>query len=328
MKFVLSLLIGVVVTMSASQAQVPAQNLLPPLASASPRLRFNLGQVANNQPAISPILPNIPEFPASAYYITQWQQRTYIEPNRMHVNDPAAFDVSLGIAKYAFEAIDGHSHVWVFPYNGGWAYELYESGGSVQTGGGSNLFLGTDQFVQAALDRPISVDFDAKLSRASLLGSDQAQAGGAVLAQIFSGFGLLHTDPTGGKQQFVFMQIPIADSRPLSRAASFVCSGTTISLFSPNLNNGETLLPYVADPGPMHHFHYAVNGYLSDLVGSTACSQSWPIGASDPKNWQLTGFYIGLETEVADSRPSAPTNAVQGVQETALQIANLTIVRN
>jgi len=39
-------------------------------------------------------------------------------------------------------------------------------------------------------------------------------------------------------------------------------------------------------------------------------------------------YYMGLETQVADHRPKATTTAQQGSVETALQIANFTIVQH
>src|SRR5262245_47055231 len=57
----------------------PAMDLIPPLATQSPRLRFHLGEVHNNQPKISPILPAMP-FPPSSWYVAQWQQPSVVVP--------------------------------------------------------------------------------------------------------------------------------------------------------------------------------------------------------------------------------------------------------
>jgi hypothetical protein len=304
-----------------------AQDLVPPLATASPRLRFHLGQVADNQSVISPILPNIPGDP-SPYFIQQWVQSSYIQPTLLLRNHKVTYDAIMGKAAYAFEAPDGHAHVWVYRYNGTYVYELYEAGGSLTPGGGSNLFLTSDKFVQdATLDRPITFEFDAKISRASISAPASAQNSGIVLSDAFVGFGLNFVDPTTGAHS-VFMQVPIAASRPadVPRKAAFYCQGSNVFLFSPSLVSGEPTLPFAPDFGPLHHFKYSINGYLNDLINSTTCG-ALPAAAKDPKNWQLTGFYMGLETQSMDARSTTAPPVALGQVEMGLQIANIKATR-
>lgn len=301
------------------------ENLVPPLANSSLRLRFHLGQVANNGATISPILPDMP-FPISPYYVVQWNQASYVRPDILLLSDKATYDDRLGVARFAFEAEDGHAHVWLYPFEGSnWVYELYETDGSILTDGGSNLLLSTDQFINASFAHKLQFDFDGKLSKAAVYGSDQAKANGSVLSQVLSGFGLRFTDPGHvGQNRFVFLHIPISSSQPLSRKAQFFCRNGVVWLYSPELSSGEELLPFQPDAGPLHHFHYALNRYLRDLLTSRTCGdQNWPRGASDSSNWEVTGFYIGLETETIDRRRNQIDQNALGTLETGLQIANI-----
>jgi hypothetical protein len=321
----LPMLAALVALFTSSEAF--AQNLVTPLAQSTPRLRFHLGQAVNNAPVISPVLPDMP-YTVSSYYVSQWNQSSYIKPTLLETDDRATFDNQYGVARYAFESEDGHAHVWVYPDDkSSWVYELYETGGTLRGGGGSNIFLANDHLIAGTFGRPISLDFDAKISKAALFGSINAQQSGAVVSQAFTGLGYLFIDPQTHNQQFVFLQIPITVSGgPVRRAAKSFCSGTSISLFQPSLVNNEKILPYISDTGPLHHFHYALTSYLKDLVASTACGQTWPASASNPNNWSLTAFYMGLETETADDR-NAQNNPPEGYLETGLQVANLVLVR-
>lgn len=302
------------------------RDIIPPLAAASPRLRFHLGRVANNMPVISPTLPAMPDYPTSPYYVVQWNQTSYIEPVLLQRQDRTTYDSRLGKAQFAFEAPDRHSHVSIYPSGQSWIYELYEAGGTLRKTGGSNIFLSSDKMASTAtFDHVLNLDFDAKISMASISGSKRAQANGSVLSQVFSGFSLRYIDPQTRQQQAVFMQIPISGSGgPISRHAKFFCTGTRVTLFYPNLTNDEVLLPYASDPGPLRHFHYSLSNYLGDLIFAAPCGVIWPSGATNPGNWSLVGFYIGLETEAADDR-SGTSNPPQGVVETGFQLANLTL---
>jgi hypothetical protein len=300
-----------------------ATDLVTPLNQSSVRMRFHEGKIQNNQPLLDPNLPNMPG-DVSPWYISQWNQNSYIFPNPVQANDPNTYDPVLGIAKYAFASADGHAHVWIYQNNGVNTYELYETGGTLINAGGSNLFLTTDKMTPGSFGRPLTVDFDAKLSKALITGTPEALQNGIVLSQVFAGFGLMFTDPQTRAQQFVFLQIGISATRGgVSRTAQFICGGNnTVALFGPNMNNNEVILPYQSDLGPLHHFHYDMNRYLNDLLNTTSCNARWTANQKNPANWTLSGVYIGLETEAADAR-NGTVGPPQGVLETGFQIANL-----
>ncbi|CAM6054501.1 unnamed protein product [Sphagnum tenellum] len=286
-------------------------------------MRFHLGTIVNNRANVSPVLPDIPEEP-SKWYISQWNQSEYIEAKSLRVDDPMTFDPRLGIARYAFNAADGHAHVWIYPTgSNNWVYELYEAGGTLIKTGGSNIFLTTDQMMPSTFNRKMTLDFDGKISKASIFGSPESQANGTVVSQIFAGLSMMFTDPSSHHQHHVFMQLGIsASGKSVRRSAEFVCDeSSSIALFGPNLSRGELILPYASDAGPLHHFHYDLNNYLSDLLATKSCNVEWSPAALQPTNWLIGGFYIGLETEA-----SRGADAPQGVVETGFQVANITLV--
>ena len=81
----------------------------------------------------------------------------------------------------------------------------------------------------------------------------------------------------------------------------------------------------------MHHRHYNLTAFVSALVAAPyLCSGKlvyWPTTARDLHNWQMTGYYVGLETEAEDHRLGASSSLPQGAVETALDIANVGITR-
>ena len=319
----------------AADGQSTPYDVVPPLALSGPRLHFHLGGVEANRPALSPILPDMAAYPASPWYLAQWQQSTVVRPDRMSRDDPVTRDPGLGVAAYGFEAPDGHAHLRIWRNGPGWVFELYERGGMVTAGGGSNLFLAVDATSPARLDRPTTYTLQARVSRASATyDTAQAEASGAVLAQIFSGFGLTFHDPAGAATQFVFLQLPLSSSRPVSRARNVICTldaGGPHLLFAPSLHRGETVLPFrPAGPG-MATLRYELQDYVRELVSEPyPCGErmlTWPRAARDLGNWTLGGLYVGLETENADLRAGAAGPGAQGTVEAALQVADIRLAQ-
>jgi len=272
-------------------------------------------------------------FAPSAWYVAQWQQDSYVQPTLLPEANSNSLheDPKLGKPTYVFAAPDGHAAVRVYNQNGSWVYELEESGGTLTGKGGSNLFLSVNAVEPGArFDQDISYDTDIKLS-AAMVHYDMAGAAisGAVLSQVFTGFGLMFSDPITREQQFVFMQLPIAVSRPTPPTWFSICSLVDKKpklLYVPARDQDHPLLAYKADNGDMHHLHYLLNTYVSMLVSSPyRCADQWiewPSSARDLRNWRLTSLYIGLETETSDHRPGSLNLKPQGEIETAVEIAN------
>jgi hypothetical protein len=317
------------------------QSVYPDPGLQDPRLRFHLGQVEHNHPVFSTVYPDMP-FPVSPWVVAQWSQSSYMSGDRMTKDDPRAVDPRLGIATYAFTAPDGHSHVWIFHDAGSdaWTYDLYEQDGVVKTGGGSNIFLGTSDPTNKDItfDREITYSVDLKISRAEVsYTTPDAEKSGAVLGQVFTGFSIDFKDPGTGRRQHLFLQIPITHSRNRSNNHAWYIFLPTKSalpnlLFSPALMPGESTLPFAADPGPLHSFHYLLNRYVAQVVAHPYRWKGrlvdWPAAAHDFRNWILGGMYIGLETEATDLRPSSTDPSPQGSVKVGLQLSNLRVMRD
>ncbi len=321
----------------ATTAAGPA-SVFPDPGLHDPRFHFHLGQVAHHHPVISPILPAMP-FPPSDWQVGQWSQSSYMQGDRMIENDPRTTDPLLGIARYGFVTPDAHSHLWIYPAStpGSWVYELYEKDGIVKPGGGSNIFLGTNARAKdATFDCEIDYSVELKLSRAAVsYRTPTAKQTGAVLASIFTGFGIVFSDPVAKEHQFLFLQIPISSSKDTTHPGYYIFLPTKNRpniLYSAALHAGEATLPFQADPGPLHPFHYLLNRYVAQVVARpykwNGRLVAWPAAAHDFKNWRLTGMYLGLETEAVDLRPKSITPDPQGSVEAALQVADLQVVRD
>lgn len=312
-------------------------DILPPLGPAVPRLRFHDGAVKNNQPKISPVLPEIPG-PPSPWFVAQWGQHEFLKGDAMTQNDPTTRDPELGPATFAFTAADRHSHVWIYDPKSGEApvYELYERDGELQAGGGSNIFLSVNMpAAGTALNRKMEYSLDAKLAQAAIAyDTPTAKKTGAVLASVFSGFVIQFPSPQNQQPSTLFLQIPHASSRGISGGDYRSCNisdGHMTIIFATELAR-DPRLPFTSDNGPLEHLSYSVNRYICNLITHPlACtksdgSRSSVTLANDLHNfddWRLKGFYIGDETEAKDLRPQSTDQRSQGSVSVALQLSQL-----
>jgi hypothetical protein len=301
-------------------------------------MRFHLGQVSGGQPAIAPTYPEMP-FAHSDWVVTQWNQTSYLNAEELRPGNSETRDPHLGVAKFSFTTPDHHSHVWIYQdqHSSAWVYELDERGGTLTPAGGSNLFLSSsalsDNFT---LDKEIDYQVDAKISHASIAYfTPAAKTSGVVLAQVFTGFGAIFRDPRTGKQQHIFLQIPMSNSRDKELSAFRMCvpdnSNGYNLLYSGAVDSSQTLA-FKTDREALHPLHYILNRYVADMVATPFTCRGrllpWLAEARDLKNWHLGEIYIGLEIEAADVRPAAANHAPQGEVEVAMRIANLRVMRN
>ena len=293
-----------------------------------------MGGVENGQPAILSDLPDMPGS-ASPWRVLQWIQQSFISPRDLTLDDPATLDPSLGLAAYAFTAPDRHAHVRIYRNGPSWTYELYQRGGTLRPGGATNLFLSApcDETGLTFADT-IVLELDARLSAATVrYDTPDAERTAGVLGQVFTGLGLMFTDPATGQRQSVFMQLRLSASRPMSREASTFCSmqdGRPNLLYNPAYLSDEIILPFRPDPGPPSRCRYVLSDYVRRLVATGyVCGDrriEWSPAARDVRNWRLSGLYVGLETNTVDTRPGASTASEQGFIEVALQIHELRVI--
>jgi hypothetical protein len=315
-----------------------AANAFPGIEGKIERIRFHTGQVVNNQPEISPILPEIPG-PPSHWSLLQWAQPQVISPTSLKTNDPTTRDARLGVAKYAFSAPDGHAHLWIYedPASHHPVYELYERGGALTPAGGANVFLASDAPPGGiSLGHELIYEMDAKISKASVEASLAAQKSGAVLAQVFAGFVIHFPEQDSKAISTLFLQIPISRSieSPNEYRSCTTDKGHRSLIFGA-LPNTNSYLPFSPDKGPQKHLRFNVTAYICKLIsqplictGSAGEKTSWslPASISGFQDWKLLNMYVGLETEAQDLRPQSPTKDPQGKVEAALQLSDLKVV--
>jgi hypothetical protein len=315
------------------------ESIYPDPGLTDPRLRFHMGKVANHEPFISPIDPDMP-FPVSEWTLQQWHEDSYMSGDQMTKNDPATSDALLGIAPYAFAAPDAHSHLWIYhgAKPGTWVYEVYERDGTMRPEGGANIFMATTQPAKlTTFDHEIEYSVDLKLKEAEIhYLTPTAKQSGAVLGQIFTGFGIHFFNPTTKQKQFVFLQIPIANSRENTHKDYYVVlptDGAGLSLlYSAGMDSGEPTFRFAPDGGQLHSFHYSLNRYVAQMVARpyswNGRTVEWPAEAHDYRNWSLGGMYLGLETQSTDERPESTNHDQQGSVQMTLQIANLSVTQD
>lgn len=309
-----------------------AISVMPDLGLRMPRLRFHMGQSGPQGPVISPVLPDIPGS-ASAWYVTQWQQRYLLMPDKMTTNDPVTHDPRFGSALYAFTT--PLSHLWIYqdPASGDFVYDLYQQDGYQRNGGGTNLYLSANAVeANATFDHRIDYLLDARMSAArATYDTAQAKQAATVIGFAASEFGVLFHDPMTNKNTFVFMGIPISSSRahdPSDR----VCLGEGHhTLIYGRVLRGDPRLPFAPDSGPLHHLSYNLNDYLCDMASKPfPCADgelSLPDSARDMSNWRLTGMFIGLESSIQDLRSRSTNVRSQGSLRVGLDVANVKVLR-
>ena len=325
-------------SVDAAEQSRDTQAVFPPLGHKTERLRFHTGATRNNQPEISPVLPDIPGAP-SDWFVAQWSQQEIIVPKAMQRLVDETRDPRLGVAAYAFTSPDHHSHVWIYQSSGrDPIYELYEEDGVLSAAGGSNIFLSaTTGPAGPSLDYNIEYRVDAKLSRASVKYlTPTAKESGVVLGQVFTGFVIQFPNPETKRPSTLFLQIPHSASKPIGDYRSCNESDGSLTITSGNHLPGDEILEFAASTGPLKHLRYSVNRFVCDLI--TRPLQCKGPGAPPTttlidrvttfSDWKIKSIYVGLETEARDVRPRAENNSLQGRVAVGLQISSLHVERD
>ena len=305
-------------------------NLVMPLATSSPELRFHEGLIANNQPLIDTALPNVPG-PVSGWELTQWNHDVYLRPADLRTLWSSAYGLY-----YEAAAADGESSLLIRneAAEPRLVFTLMNSNGTVTSGGGRSLYLSANTLpgVNSGFDHEIDLSMDARIAAASVTyTTPTAKVTGAVLAMAYTGIGLMFTDPATRAQQFIFMQVGLTQSGVTSVTSGTICSGSSVILYAPPVAANQQL-PFKTDTGALHHLTYNLTAAVQSLVGNPApCGvgkHSWTPNMLNLANWKLTGTYMGSETENTDLRPGAVTNKAQGQVFLTLDLANFSIRRD
>jgi hypothetical protein len=314
-----------------------AKNLLPGIGNRLERLGFHTGRSVGNRPEISSTRPRMPG-PQSAWTLVQWSQPEIISPTSLRLEPTDTIDKRLGLALYAFDTPDGHSHLWIYreKHTHRLVYELYERGGSLTASGGQNLFLSRDAMSPGIrLDHEINYDFYAKISRATIEAEPLPQKTGAVAAQVFTGFVVQFPENNTEGFSTLFLQLPISQS--MSSGVEYRSCASHAQLHTlivdPLLPNSSEL-PFRGSSGPLKPIHVTLNGYLCELLlvpftctDETGATTTWnvPHDLTTFHEWRITSLYVGLETQTQDLRPNATLTGIQGQTDVALQLANIRV---
>lgn len=323
---------------NAAEQSHGVQDVFPPLGNKIQRLRFHTGAAKNNQPEISPILPDIPGV-SSDWFVAQWSQQQIIVPKAMRRFADETRDPRLGIAAYAFTSPDHHAHIWIYQSSGtDPVYELYEENGVLSDAGGSNIFLSANAGPgDSSLDQSVEYRVDAKLSKASVeYRTPTAKARGVVLGQVFTGFVIQFPNPETKKPSTLFLQIPHSASNAIADYRNCKGSDGSLTITSGTHLPGDEILEFAPSRGPLKRLRYSVNRYICDLI--TRPLQCKGRGAPTAttlmdnvksfSDWKIKSIYVGLETEAQDVRPQADNKGLQGRVAVGLQISSLYVVRD
>jgi hypothetical protein len=322
-------------------------NLLPSMDN--PKLQFSTGLIADNKPQMSPVLPAIPG-PVSGWKVTQFDKTDpagLITPQNM--TQGGETDPVLGTALYNFAPPDGHDHVAIFknPATGHLVYELYESGGALGPGGGTDILLSATLAKPfPTFDHQLNFSMQAKIARADASYDNPAAiSNGAVLAQVGMAFIIQFPSPVSGVPSTLFLQISLAHSgrkalAGLPGTAPFVAACTlfkngSLGVFTVGTLSGLTPLQFKTDNGPLQDISINLNDYINKLFGKPrACSvkggpaQTVAFNNIDLSKVVLKSAFIGPETEIADHRKTSAFLGPQGSIDMAIQVSNLTITED
>lgn len=307
-------------------------NLLPNFDN--PKFSFGTGKAINGTAELSSVRPEI-SGAQSGWTVIQWNQNSLISADSMQKNSPQTKDKDFGTANYAFSSADKHSHVWVY-LNGQDnkpTYDLYEQGGALTSGGGSNLFLAANTLGPVSLNLEPILSLKARISNASIEYSTQdAKSSGAVLAQAFVGFVLEFSTPGRQKNGVLFLQIPLTNSRNTARfQAGCKMNHDDFRILAGGTLNNQPLLDFSVSPENLKSFSFNLRDYVEAVLHSHIICRSKAgdkrvvdFGSVSLEQVNLNRVYIGLETEDKDLRQGAKNYGLrQGNVAIGLQLSDV-----
>lgn len=301
-------------------------NLVTPLELASPRVPFHEGKTQNGQPLINPALPSLPGT-ASDWYVAQWQQPLYLSAG--NISQESRPDRK----SWQFTVPDRRLSLKIArePRASGYVYNLFERGGLLTDGGGSNLFLATNaRKTNTDFSKKITLSVNTRVTTAvARYNTPAAELTGAVQAMAFTGIGLMFVDPNGGLRQFVFMQVSLTSSRSSTNSARLMCrlaGDQPQLLYAPDVD----ALPFKQTRRTRHMLYdlsTLVDTMISHPYPCGGRSINWSAAERIVANWHFTGLYIGLEVQDQDLRLQSATRASQGTAQLGLEIAAVSVKR-
>jgi hypothetical protein len=334
--------------------KVPAVYDLVPMLS-DPNIGIHSGGIANYMPQIDRIYNIDEEHPSiqnSTWYLAQWKKSSPIMLNGARkdvINKNSTYrDGYLGKPIFeilsptdALSGIESSLRVFLDTNIYTNVFEITGKNGWYNRHGGSNVFLSTDIVDREhnQLDSPVELTYNGKITKLSAEYYDQSSdtRNMYVVGQAFVAFYAQHTPTDGSPGTGMFIQIYLGDTRghageytgcyEHNGGPEIVYGGNLDGTFQPSADSASA---------PLKPYKYNLNKYLCRaLEKNYACPANFPQPnfaalAKDLKNWQITGFYTGMETQAGGIGPQSdtPPSSLRGQTEVSLQYSNLRISAN
>ena len=321
-----------------------------------PNIGVHWGAIGPDNQALVDRVVNIdslhPSVQDSHWYLTQWKKSTPLMLNNSRqdfINTDSAYrDGLLGKPKYEVKSpadpkfgVETSLRIFNDPNTNSNVFEITGSNGWINRYGGSNVFLTTDitDQVNNVMTSPIELTFNGKtraLSSNYTDGSAETR-NRTVVGQEFLAFYANHASPDGKTDTGMFIQILLGDTRGQNFEYSNCQrhgAGAEI-VYSGNLDGSFHGQADAATAG-LTPQKYNLNKYLCQaLTKNYNCPGDLPqpnfaAMKKDLKNWRITGFYTGVETQAAAESPSSEdeSGSLKGQTEVSIQYSNLRISAN
>ncbi|MBC7748780.1 MAG: hypothetical protein H7Z76_09445, partial [Methylotenera sp.] len=340
-------------TFAEKKQNAPGYYELVPVL-ANPNIGVHWGGVQNNQAIVDRIVdidPASPSVQNSNWYLTQWKKDTPLmlsstRSDPISSNGPSS-DSYLGKSKFEINAPVGkfgvETSLLIFknPADNSNVFEIVGRNGWLDEAGGSNVFLSSDLMDNdhSHFDFDINLTFNGKISKMKSKYNDNSSEtkGEVVVGQAFAAFTALYTPPNGGDSTSVFIQLLFGDTRGenfLYTGCYMLGSGSQI-VYTHNLDNDFAASADSAS-APLKPKKYNLNKYLCNALSqkfscpSTIKKPDFSTMSKNLKNWKMTGFYTGVETQVAkaSSADKSIPGPTKGQMEMGLQYSNMRVNAN
>lgn len=296
-------------------------------------------KIVNIDPASSPVA-------SSNWYLTQWKKTaplmlsaTRKDPiitnsgyNDGYLGNPA-FEINSPASRWGTE-----TSLLIFRHQASQSnvFEIVGRNGWHNAVGGSNVFLSSPvtDTTNNVFTNELNLTLNKKISRYNIkyLDNSSDTINLAVVGQAFAAFTALYTQPNGQATN-LFVQIGFADVRGGSVYAGCYKNGNNPEIVYTGNIDGDFQTKADAPNAPLQPKKYNLNKYLCHaLKQNYNCPSDIPkpdfkSWAKDLKNWRLTSFYTGVETQATSV--GATTNEpgpVKGDVELGVQYSNMRIM--
>lgn len=331
-------------TTSAASPSVLEQVFSNPNQGA-PVFKFGNGDQGPSGAQYFPTLPPIPGH-VSPWQLVEWKKSQYLNPSAVKINDPSTYSSLYGNAQYSWSTQSGESSFQIYHDTSGtpWALGLNESGGTMTSAGGSDIFLQSKTSLpDVNFGNTITLQLQAQITQAEIsYASAQAKAKHLVNAHVGVGFSVWFNEPGTTSYNATLpsfqadMNILVSES-PNSPTGPYLMA-TPNKLGGASLIYGATLpgdpsLPFAAS-GQSSNLSYTLNNYLQDMVtqpwavSNGAGQISWHFLPSVTQNlsmWTLRSISVGIETDSSVQELGSHFNGPQGTVSAGVIVSNLSV---